>query len=134
MVVNKRIKRILLENKAQYIGSIVLIILSCFAFTLMSQFAGNFERLAREFQDGYVQEDAAFTTDQKIGNLHELESAANAVIEEGITFDYTLSEGETLRIFSENDRVNLPAIIDGKELSGSGDILISPGFCRSPQL
>ncbi|MDO0822720.1 ABC transporter permease [Desulfosporosinus nitroreducens] len=128
MVINKRVKRILLENKAQYIGSIVLIILSCFVFTLMSQFAGNFERLASEFQDGFVQEDAAFRVDQSIDNLQELESAANAVIEEGKTFDYKTSEGKTLRIFSQNDRVNIPAIVEGKELSGSGGILINPAF------
>ncbi|KJS83824.1 MAG: hypothetical protein JM58_11885 [Peptococcaceae bacterium BICA1-8] len=131
MVLNKRIKRVLLENKAQYIGSILLIIFSCFTFTLMSQFAGNFERLANEFQDGYVQEDASFKTDKSIGNLQELESAANAVIEEGMTFDFTVSEGETLRIFSKNDRVNLPAIVDGKELSGRGDILLSPVFAAA---
>ena len=83
MVINKRIKRVLLENKAQYIESIMLIIFSCFAFTLMTQFAMNFERLANEFENGYAQEDATFTTAKKIGNLPELESAANAVIEEG---------------------------------------------------
>lgn len=131
MSINKRVKRVLLENKAQYIGSILLIIFSCFTFTLMSQFAGNFERLANEFQKGYVQEDASFTTDKKIDNLQELESTANAVIEEGKTFDYKLSEGETLRIFSRNDRVNLPAILEGKGLSRSGDILISPTFAAA---
>ncbi|SNS87616.1 putative ABC transport system permease protein [Anaerovirgula multivorans] len=131
MVINKRIKRVLLENKAQYIGCIVLIILSSFVFTMMSQFADNFERLANEFQVGYIQEDATFTTDKSIDNLQELESTANAMIEEGKTFDYTLSEGKTLRIFSENDRVNIPAIIDGKELSGSGEILISPVFAKT---
>ncbi|MFZ5966457.1 MAG: FtsX-like permease family protein [Bacillota bacterium] len=128
MSINKRIKRVFLENKAQYMGSIVLIILSCFMFTLMSQFAMNFERMANEFQDGYVQEDASFTTVKSIDNLQELESAANAVIEEGKTFDYKLSEGQTLRIFSRNDRVNIPAILEGKGLSERGDMLISPVF------
>ncbi|KUO59885.1 MAG: hypothetical protein APF84_03125 [Gracilibacter sp. BRH_c7a] len=131
MAINKRIKRVLLENKAQYIGLILLITFSCFTFTLMSQFAENFERLANEFQVGYVQEDAAFTTNQRISNLQELELAGNAMIEEGFTFDYTLAEGKTLRIFSYNDRVNIPAILDGKELSGSGDILINPVFAEA---
>jgi len=128
MVINKRIKRVFLENKAQYIGCIVLIILSSFIFTTMSQFADNFERLANEFQVGYLQEDATFTTDKTIDNLQELESTANVMIEEGKTFEYALSEEKTLRIFSKNDRINIPAIIDGKELSGSGEILINPYF------
>jgi putative ABC transport system permease protein len=97
----------------------------------MTQFAGNFERLANEFQDGYMQEDANFIVTKKIDNVQGLESAANAVIEEGKTLDFKLSEAETLRIFSQNDRVNLPAIVDGKELSGSGDILISPVFAAA---
>ncbi|ATW23526.1 FtsX-like permease family protein [Candidatus Formimonas warabiya] len=35
MIINKRIKRVLLENKAQYIGSILLVVFSCFLFTSM---------------------------------------------------------------------------------------------------
>lgn len=131
MALNKRIRRVLLENKAQYVGSMVLIIFSTFAFTLMTHFAQNFERLANEFQAGYRQEDASFTTDKIIENLEQLESATNVVIEEGLTFDYKLSEEQTLRIFSQNDKVNILAILDGEELSGSGDILISPVFAAA---
>lgn len=131
MVINKRIKRVLLENKAQYIGSIVLIIFSCLLFAGMTFTSGNMQRLIYEFENRSVQEDAAFTTGNSIGNLQELESAADAVIEEGKSFDYTLSEGRTLRIFRQNDKINLPAIIEGKELSGSGDILLNPTFAAA---
>ncbi|TCL54748.1 putative ABC transport system permease protein [Hydrogenispora ethanolica] len=91
----------------------------------------NLKQLTNEFENRCVQEDASFTTEKSIDNLPELESAADAVIEEGKTFDYTLSEGKTLRIFSKNDRVNIPAIIEGKELSGSGDILLNPAFAAA---
>ncbi len=56
-----------------------------------------------------MQEDASFTTSTRIENLPELESAADAVIEETRTFDYPLSEGVTLRVFSQNEKINLPA-------------------------
>ena len=128
MVINKRIKRVLLENKVQYIGSILLIIFSCFMFTLMSQFAMNFERLANEYKIGYVQEDASFTTSKAIDNLQEVEQASNAIIEEGNSFDYKISEDKSLRIFSQNEKINIPSIIDGKGLSQSGDIIITPTF------
>ena len=131
MVINNRIKRVFLENKAQYIGSIVLIILSCFSFTLMTHFAANYNRLNSELADRYIQEDAAFTTDERIENLPELESAANAVMEEGRTFDYNLPGEKKLRVFSENERVNLPAVTGGKGLSKSGDILIHPLFAAA---
>ncbi|HEX7715368.1 MAG TPA: ABC transporter permease [Bacillota bacterium] len=134
MVINKRIKRVFIENKTQYIGSILLIIFSCFLFTGMVLVGANLKRLTNEFENRYMQEDASFTTDKSIDNLQELELASNAVIEEGKTFDYTLSEGITLRIFSKNDRVNIPAIIKGKELSGSGDILINPAFAAAQKL
>ena len=114
MVINKRIKRVFIENKTQYIGSILLIIFSCFLFTGMVLVGANLKRLTNEFENRYMQEDASFTTDKSIDNLQELELASNAVIEEGKTFDYTLSEGITLRIFSKNDRVNIPAIIKVK--------------------
>jgi putative ABC transport system permease protein len=53
------------------------------------------------------------------------------VIEEGKTFDYTLSEGVMLRIFTKNDKINLPAIIEGNTLRGSGGILLNPAFADS---
>ena len=130
MIIHRRIRRVLLENIAQYTGSIVLIILSCFMFTGMTLVGSNLQRLTHEFENSYVQEDAAFTTDKSIGNLQEIESAAGALIEEGKTLDYTFPDGITLRIFSQNEKINIPAIIEGKELSG-GDILLNPTFAAA---
>ena len=131
MALNKRIRRVLLENRSQYIGSMALIIFSCFTFTLMTLFAVNFERMANAFQADYAQEDANFSTDEPIDNLPALEAAANAVIEETRTFDYPLAEGQTLRIFSRNDQINLAAIVDGSDLNASGEILLNPVFAAS---
>lgn len=131
MVLNNRIQRVLFENKSQYIGSILLIIFSCFIFSLMSQFASNFNRLDNEFQEGYVQEDATFTTEKSIDNISDFETKANAIIEESHSLDYKLSEELTLRIFSKNDRINIPAILDGKNLNEAGNILISPVFAKT---
>lgn len=131
MALNKRIWRVLLANKAQYLGSLVLIILSTYTFTLMNQFADNFGRLVHEFQDGYVQEDAAFTTASDIADLVALETAANATIEEGQTLDVTLDEGQTLRIFSQNEKVNIPAILNGTGLNASGELLLGQYFATA---
>ena len=126
MVINRRIPRVLFENRTQYIGSVILIIFGSFLFTLLGQFAMNFERMTIAFQNGYKQEEASFTTESKLENLQELESAAGVTIEEGLSFDYTIAEGKKLRIFSRNQRINLPAVIAGKDLGRSGDILINP--------
>jgi putative ABC transport system permease protein len=134
MVINKRIKRVLLQNKAQYIGSVVLIIFSCLLFTAMTVTGVNMQRLIKEFKGRNVQEDAAFWSDKSIDNLQEIEASADVVIEENGTFDYTLSEGKTLRIFSKNAKLNIPAIIDGRELSGRGEILINPAFADAQNI
>lgn len=131
MVINKRIKRVFLENKAQYIGSVLLIILSCFLFSNMVLVSSNLTRLMSEYEKNYTQEDASFTTDKSIDNLPELELAGGAVIEEGKSFDYTLSEGSTLRVFTKNDKINIPAIVEGRNLSGSGGILLNPAFAAA---
>jgi putative ABC transport system permease protein len=131
MVINKRIKRVFLENKAQYIGSVLLIILSCFLFSNLVLVSSNLTRLMSEYEKNYTQEDASFTTDKSIDNLPELELAGGAVIEEGKRFDYTLSEGSTLRVFTKNDKINIPAIVEGRNLSGSGGILLNPAFAAA---
>lgn len=86
MVINRRIKRVFLENKAQYIGAVLLIVLSCFLFTNLILVSNNLTRLMNEYEKDYVQEDASFTTDRSIGNSPELESASDAIIEEGLTY------------------------------------------------
>lgn len=131
MAINKRIWRALRENIAQYTGSIVLIILSCFMFTGMTLVGANLQRLTQDFENMNAQEDASFTTDKSISGLQKLESAANAVIEEGKMLDYPLSEGVTLRIFSQNEKINLSGIIAGNGLSGSGEILLHPVFAEA---
>jgi putative ABC transport system permease protein len=130
MALNKRIRRVLWENKAQYLGSVALIIFSTLMFNMTTHFARNFERLANEFQSGYLQEDAAFATDKKIENIAALETDANVTIEEGFTLDYLLTEGQTLRIFSQNEKLNLLVVLEGKALCESGCILVNPAFAQ----
>lgn len=131
MALNKRIRRVFLEHKAQYIGSIVLIILSSYMFSMMNQFASNFGRLVDEFQVNYVQEDATFATASPIGNIQELESKTDALIEEVLSLDFTLANGQTLRLFSQSEKINIPAILEGTNLNDSGDILLGQYFATA---
>ncbi len=131
MVLNRRIGRVLLENMAQYAGSLSLIILSCFMFTGLVLVGTNLTRLNQLFEVNNVQEDASFTTGAPIQNIAALESQGNAVIEETRTLDYPLSASVTLRVFSQNEKVNLPGIVEGKPLSGSGNILLNPVFAQA---
>jgi putative ABC transport system permease protein len=133
MIINKKIKRTMLESRSQYLGSVVLIIISCLLYTMLNQLSSNMANMTSSFEKNYVQEDASFITGNKIDNIQELESKFNARIEEGANFDYAVSKDKTLRIFSQNTKVDIPAILEGKNLSGS-DILVDPAFAKANKL
>ncbi|EKQ57968.1 MULTISPECIES: FtsX-like permease family protein [unclassified Clostridium] len=133
MIINKKLKRTMLESKSQYIGSLVLIVFSCLLFTMFNLVSKNLTQLSISFEKDYKQEDANFTTTLRLSNIETLEAKFNMNIEETKSFDYSISEDKTLRIFSENRKVNIPAIIQGKSLN-RGDILIDPSYGKSNNL
>ncbi len=133
MVINKKIKRTMLESKSQYLGSLLLIILSCLLFTMFNLLSINLSQLTSAFERDYRQEDVSFVADRKLTGIGALESRLDMDIEESRSFDYPVSPDSTLRIFRLNTKVDIPAIIEGKALSG-GDILIDPSYARANKL
>jgi putative ABC transport system permease protein len=133
MILNKKIKRTMLESKSQYFGSLTLIILSCLLFTMFSLVSVNLTGIFTSFVKDYKQEDANFMTSQKIGNMASLEVKFNMSMEETKTVDYQIAGDKVLRIFSESSKVNEPAIIDGKALKDGG-ILIDPAYAKANKL
>ncbi|RMD04093.1 ABC transporter permease [Clostridium autoethanogenum] len=133
MIINKKIKRTMLESKSQYLGSLLLIIFSCLLFTMFNLVSINLSRLLSSFERDYKQEDATFMTSKKLNNPESLEAKFNMSLEETKSFDYSISGNKTLRIFRENTKVNIPAIIEGKNLS-NGDILIDPSYAKANKL
>ncbi|MFZ5353674.1 MAG: ABC transporter permease [Bacillota bacterium] len=90
-------------------------------------------KITDAFVKDYLQEDASFITDKKLGNLQDLEARFNILIEEGIVSDYSLSEEKTIRIFSAGSKLNLPAVIEG-EAKGRGSIMLDPAFAKANKL
>ena len=133
MVINKKIKRTMMESKSQYLGSLALIIISCLLFTMFNLLSDNLVNIISSFEKNYVQEDASFMIDKKLSNISDIEAKFNMKIEEGNTFDYSVSKDKVLRVFSENTKINIPAIIEGKALSGN-DILIDPAYAKANKL
>ncbi len=129
MIINKKIKRTMLESKSQYLGSVLLIVISCLLYTLLNQLSSNMDQMASSFEKSYIQEDASFTTGEDL-NIPELESRFGTRIEKGAAFDFAVLGDKTLRIFSENTKVNLPAVTEGAGLSGN-DILLDPAFAKA---
>lgn len=133
MIINKKIKRTMLESKSQYFGSLALITISCLLFTMFNMLSVNLANITSSFEKNYVQEDANFMIDKKLSNIPDIEAKFNMKIEEGSTFDYPVSKDKVLRVFTENTNLNIPAIIKGKSLSGN-DILIDPAYTKANKL
>ncbi len=134
MIINKKIMRTMLESKSQYFGSLALIIISCLLFTMFHLLSNNLSGITSSFEKKYVQEDADLMTDQALANLEELESEFNVTLEEGRTFDYSLPEDKVIRVFSENVKVNIPAVIKGSALKEDHDLLIDPSYAKANSL
>ncbi len=133
MVINKKIKRTILESKSQYFGSLALIIISCLLFAMFNLLSINLANITSSFEKNYVQEDANLTANKKLNNIPEVESKFNMLVEEGSTIDYPVSNNKVLRVFSENTKINRPAIIEGKAL-GAHDILLDPAYAKANKL
>ncbi len=133
MVINKKVLRTILDNKAQYIGSLVLIIISCLLFTMLNQLAINMNASSEDFRESYVQEDASFISDRRLENLEALEANFNILIEHNKVVDYSISEEVIIRVFSEGTKVNKPAVIKG-EAVGENGVMLDPAFAEANKL
>lgn len=133
MIINKKVKRTMLESKSQYLGSLFLIILSCLIFTTFKLLSINLSEISSSFEKDYKQEDANFMTDRKLSDIDLLESKFNVIIEETKSFDYAISKDKTLRIFNENTKIDIPAIIQGEKLN-DGNILLDPSYAKANKL
>lgn len=131
MALNRRISRILKENMLRFIGIFVLIMLGSYTFVLATGIAQNLSSLVNTFTEEHMQEDLSFRTDRPISDIPALENATDSIIEDYLSLDYDLSESLTLRLLSEMERVNTPAIVEGQALSNKREILLDPAFAKA---
>src|SRR5690554_5573933 len=124
MALQKRVMRFLKENYRRYLGILILIVLGSYTFVVAAGLAQNLANLVTTFTEEHRQEDLSFSTDKVIPDRGELEKAAGAVIEDYMSFDAALSGTLTLRLLSATERLNIPAVIEGRVLSGPGEILL----------
>ncbi len=132
MVLNNAVWRTIKEQKGQYVGLILIIILACFGFVSFGMLGTNLQTVCDAYAKQTVQEDLQFETMQSLGDLRAIGDAVHATIEESRSYDEVF-EGRTLRVFSENHSVNRPALLEGTPLS-DGHILIDPQYAKSNTL
>lgn len=135
MALQKRVWRIIKENKGRYIGIFLLILLGSFYFIAATGVSGNLEKMVVGFAEEYRQEDLTFSTDRPIADIAALESESGALIEAYRQYDVKLparqnQSGGELRLLSPGKQINIPAVLSGRGLENPGDIFLDQKFCQ----
>src|SRR5512140_3678226 len=95
MALQKRVWRILMENKGRYMGIVLLILLGSFYFIAATGIANNLEKMVVGFAKEYRQEDLTFSTDRPIEDVAALERESGAQIEAYRQYDVILPAGQS---------------------------------------
>lgn len=119
----------MLEQKSRYIGSVVLLMISSMMFVLMIMTSANLDNTFRTFSEQNVLSDAEFSVNGEI-DVAAFGEQFNAEVESGGTADCEVKPGQTLRVFSMMDTVNIPAVREGN-LPGSSEIMLDRSFAAA---
>ncbi|MDO6353672.1 FtsX-like permease family protein [Caloramator sp. CAR-1] len=131
MILNKRIFRVLLKQKAIYIGSIVLVMLSSLLYSNLNIAMKNVEKNKDLFLEKTKVEDAKAILQRPIDDIKKLEDKFNISIEARRQFDTNISENTTIRVFEKTSKVNIPYIVEGNDIKNMNEILLEPNFAKT---
>jgi putative ABC transport system permease protein len=139
MALQKRVWRIIKENKWRYIGIVILMLLGSFYFIAATGIANNLEKMVVGFAKEYMQEDLTFSIDKPLEDMAALEGESGVLIEAYRQYDVKLTGGQNLsggelRLLSLSSKINIPAVLSGRGLEKPGDILLDPYFCQTQSL
>lgn len=129
MVLFKKAIRTMLDHKARYIGSMLLLLISSMMFITMNMTSMNLNNMFGKFSERNALSDAEFSTDADIDTA-ALGRQFSAKAEGGGTADCEVKPGQTLRVFSVMDEVNVPAVQEGK-LPGRSEIMLDRPFAET---
>ena len=82
MVIKKMIKRTIFEYKSQYIGSIILIIISCMIYSSFNIAMSDVLDNLNTFRTNNKLEDASFIIQDPVMNINILEKKYNLILEQ----------------------------------------------------
>ncbi len=129
MTLLRKALRTMLAHKARYIGSVLLLMISSMMFVMTNTTSVNLNHTFTEFSRQNVLSDAEFSTDVEI-DAAALGEQFSAKVELGGTADCEVAPGQTLRVFSMMDTVNIPAVQEG-ELPGDLEIMLDRLFAKT---
>ncbi len=129
MILFRKVIRTMLEHKSRYIGSMLLLMISSMMFVMLNVTSGNLNHTFSVFSQRNVLSDAEFSTNTEI-DATSLGEQLGAKVEIGGTADCEVKPGQTLRVFSLMDTVNIPAVQEGS-LPGDSEIMLDRLFAKT---
>lgn len=129
MTLFKKVIRSMLEHKARYIGSMLLLAISSMMFVMTNNTSINLESTFSAFSEQNVLSDAEFSVDTEI-DISTIGENFAAKVELGGTADCEVNPGQTLRVFSMMNAVNIPAVQEGS-LPGASEIMLDRLFAET---
>lgn len=130
MVLNKKVLRTILSQKAVYVGSVILIMLSSLLYANFNISMKNVEKNKNLFLEKTMVEDAKVITQKPLDNIFDLENKFNVLIDKRRQFDVNIKDNITLRVFEKTEKVDIPYIVEGKTIESDNDILLDPNFAK----
>ncbi len=129
MKLNKAVPRVVNDNKGTYLGIFYMVLLSSFLFVFFMLAAANLSSNKDSYFTDYAMGDIEFAARSEIAKIGDIEKQFGVKMEAALTRDYDY-DGKTIRLFTPNSKVNIPAVIDGR-LPSPGEIAIDPQFAKA---
>ncbi len=129
MKLNKSVLRVMKENKGQYLGMFYMVLLSSFLFVFFMLAAANLSTNKNAYFSDYVMGDIEFASRTEVANIAYIEKQFDIQLEGALTKDVA-NESKTIRLFTPNKKVNIPAVLDGR-LPQPGEIALDPQFAKA---
>ena len=133
MTLNKRYIRNIKQNRSFYICMSFLTMLAVMLNIILNGALVEEKKYLDDFFEKTKVEDGQFNTYKEIGqdDISSLEDTYDVILEKQSYADYEVSDKKTVRIFRENEKLNLYEIAEGEDLAGDDDILLSLNFAAT---
>ncbi|SHO52358.1 ABC transporter permease [Anaerocolumna xylanovorans] len=132
MKLNRRILREIRDNWTKYTGLMLLNIISVMVIVGYSSFAENAIGAVDSFQEKNNLEDGNMVVNKEMDEVL-INNIKNLGFDIDATFyiDAKISEGKTLRIFQNREKMDLIEVVKGEGFHQDDDILIDENFAKS---
>ena len=122
---NKRILRVLIENKSFYISAVLLIALVTAVYISFVSSGISEKNSIASFRNDFNVEDAQFITGLPLENIETIEKEHNVVIEEMRSKEVNSENNVDVKLLDISSKLNKYQIVEGNDIKDDQDILLN---------